>query len=191
MGMKWEDFVAKHKKAFVEHWFEDVVLTYPEETVRFIKSEKNPFLNPVGAAIKEGIEGVVDWLVVGYGESKEEEGAEEEDSGLVTFLDRIIRVRAVQEFKPSEALRFIQSLKRVFRKLLASSDDEIEGGELEEFDSVVDEVMLKALDIYSACREQLYELRVQEVKNRTFRLLQRAGLVYEISGEEAGQEGRE
>jgi hypothetical protein len=57
---------------------------------------------------------------------------------------------------------------------------------MEAFDSKVDHLALLAMDVYSQCREKLYEVRVGEVKNRSFRLLQRANLLVEIPEMESG-----
>ncbi|SFM74620.1 RsbRD N-terminal domain-containing protein [Thermodesulforhabdus norvegica] len=169
--MDWREFLAKNRERIVREWFEHILQTYPEETARFVRSEKNPFLNPVGSAIKEGVEGIIDWMI----------DEKSRDDELLSFLDRIIRVRAVQGFKPSEAVGFIPSFKLVIRSVSEKSRPSLSEKSIRDIDEVVDSIMLKSFDIYMACRETLYELRVQEVKNRTFRLLQRAGLVYEIS----------
>lgn len=176
--MEWKEFLAKNRERIVRAWFEDILATYPEETSRFVRSEKNPFLNPVGSTIKEGIEGIIDWML----------GSSDKEEEVFTFLDRIIRIRAIQEFKPSEAIGFVWSFKSVVRSESKASNDVISEDSLRNLDTAVDSLMLKAFDIYMACREQLYELRVQEVKNRTFRLLQRAGLVYEIPASETSSE---
>lgn len=172
--MDWKEFLAKNRERIVREWFEHILQTYPEETARFVRSEKNPFLNPVGSAIKEGIEGIIDWMI----------GENPKDDELLSFLDRIIRVRAVQGFKPSEAIGFVPSFKSVVRSVSEKTDSPLSEKSVRDIDEVVDLILLKSFDIYMNCRETLYELRVQEVKNRTFRLLQRAGLVYEISDSE-------
>jgi hypothetical protein len=51
--------------------------------------------------------------------------------------------------------------------------------ELAIFDSAVDDLALFAFDIYMKCREKIYDLKAQEVKNATFRLLQQAKLMGE------------
>ncbi|NIR14663.1 MAG: hypothetical protein GWN86_12250, partial [Desulfobacterales bacterium] len=38
--------------------------------------------------------------------------------GVSPFLDRIIRIRAVQDFSPSQAIAFVFLLKRVIREVL-------------------------------------------------------------------------
>jgi hypothetical protein len=176
--MEWIELLERNKQKIIEAWFQKVIETYPEETAKFLKSQKNPFLNPVGAAIREGLEGIVEWVISG--------GTSE---GLIPFLDRIIRIRAIQEFKPSEALQFIADFKAVARDVCLSGKDRELKVSFESFDILVDRLLMESFDVFVKCREDLYEVRLQEVKNRTFRLLQRAGILYEISpNSEAGNE---
>ncbi|NTW35488.1 MAG: multidrug effflux MFS transporter [Syntrophobacteraceae bacterium] len=72
-----------------------------------------------------------------------------------------------------------------FRKTMLR-DGMISQEDLVEFEQKVDEMALLAFNVYSDCRERLYELRVNEVKNRSFRLLQRADLLAEIPESERG-----
>lgn len=166
--MSWVEAIDRNKQKIINQWFQAVVETYPEETAKFLKSQKNPFLNPVGAAIKEGLEGILNWIISGG------------QTGEVTpFLDRIIRVRAIQEFKPSDALKFIADLRWIVREV-CSAEAEI-ASVIDNLNALVDRLLMESFDVFSKCREDLYEVRLQEVKNRTFRLLQRAGIVYEIT----------
>jgi len=41
-------------------------------------------------------------------------------------------------------------------------------------------------DIYMMCREKIYELKANEVRNRTYRAFKRANLITENSPEENG-----
>ncbi|MCX7822257.1 MAG: RsbRD N-terminal domain-containing protein [Syntrophobacterales bacterium] len=166
--MRWVDTLERNKQKVIETWFQKIIETYPEETAKFLKAQKNPFLNPVGGAIREGLEGIVNWIISG-GKSEE----------VIPFLDRIIRIRAIQEFKPSEALQFIIELKVIIRNIC--SQESSVG--LEAVDALVDKLLMESFDVFSKCREDLYEIRVQEIKDKTFRLLQRAGVLYEISPE--------
>jgi len=169
--MGFDKRLLKEKGAILRKWFDHVLGTYPPETARFMKREPNQFANPVGHTIHHGLEGVVEEFLQGMDIEK-----------LSSSLDEVVRIRAVQSFSPSQAIAFIFHLKKIVRETL---QDEIRGSqvspsELEVFDSRVDEIALLAFNLYVGCRETLYENRVNEVKNRTFRLLQRANLVAEI-----------
>jgi hypothetical protein len=52
------------------------------------------------------------------------------------------------------------------------------------FESKIDDLALLSFDIYMKCREKIYELKSNEVRNMTFRLLQRANLICEIQDQE-------
>ena len=55
--------------------------------------------------------------------------------------------------------------------------------ELLRFEAGIDKLVQSSFDVYMKCREQVYELKANEVKNMTFRLLQRANLIKEVQEE--------
>ena len=164
--------MSRKRPSIVEKWFDRILDTYPEDTSKFLKREKDPFANPVRHSILQGIEGVYDELL--------EEG--ERPEALNTFLDNVIRIRSVQDFSPSQALAFIYHLKTVIRDVLGK---EIREGHLYDqlfyMESRVDALALRAFDVYMGCREEIYELRVNEVKRQreqALRLLERTDRVF-------------
>jgi hypothetical protein len=102
---------------------------------------------------------------------------------ITSFLDPIIRIRAVQNFTPSQATSFILSLKKVLRENFAKElrDSQL-AREFLEFESNIDQLCLVAFDIYMQCREKIYQIGANETRNRTFKAFQRAGLISEESG---------
>ena len=56
------------------------------------------------------------------------------------------------------------------------------------FDAKVDELGLLAFDVYSRCRENLFEVRMKEVKDRTYRLLQRAEIIADVPPQKPDEE---
>ncbi len=105
-----------------------------------------------------------------------------EPERATTFLDKIIRIRAVQDFTPAQAVGFVFLLKRVIREeaLQEGWKDRISLEDLLELESHIDNMALLGLNVFAQCREKLYEVRVNEVKNRTFRLLRMANLTAEM-----------
>jgi hypothetical protein len=96
-------------------------------------------------------------------------------------LDPIIRIRAVQDFSPGQALRFVFLLKDVIRKNFGMEIGEFNlHTELQRLESQIDDLALLAFDVYMKCRERLYEIRSREAKNHVSGLLKKAGLVVEI-----------
>jgi hypothetical protein len=160
--------LQERKIAIVKSWFDAVTEAYPDDTSRFLKKRKDQFTNPVGYTISDGLEHLFDALLQGMLEDK-----------VSAFLDSIIRIRAVQDFTPSEAVAFIFRLKKVIRQKLGDDILKQQGvpEELSTFDSAIDDLALYAFDIYMKCREKIYELKANEAINMTFRLLQKAKLI--------------
>ena len=163
------NLLAHKKPGLVKRWFDIVMEPYPAETSGLLKQQKKQFTNPVGYTIFHGLENIFDKLI-------EEKGADFE--GMAPFLDSIVRIRAVQDLRPSQALSFVFHLRNAVREELASEAKEFPA-EMAVFESRIDAMALLAFDIYARCREKVYELKANEVKNRTFRLLQMANLVSE------------
>ena len=171
-----KNLLIQKKAVILKRWCDMILETYPPDAAEFFKQEGNRFANPVGYVLLRGIESL-------YRELLEEELDAEKIS---LFLDRIIRIRAIQDFSPSEAVAFVYFLKKVIREELASEIRERRFYEdLLKFDSRIDELALIAFDTYMQCREKIYEIRVDEVKNSTFSLLKRANLIMETQGEES------
>jgi hypothetical protein len=163
--MKLDSVLAQKQTAIVKKWFDFVVDTYPPDTSRFLKSQKDPFANPVGSTTREGLSG----LVAGLAKELDPEAAE-------GHLDPIIRIRAVQNFTPAKATGFVLSLKQIGG---AASDSEMQA-DLAAFDARVDQLCLLAFDIYVKCREKIFQIQANEQRNRFFKAFERAGLVTEI-----------
>ena len=94
------------------------------------------------------------------------------------LLDPIVRIRAVQAFTPSQATAFVLSLKRVLRDALSQHlrDQEV-ANDLLALEARIDALCLMAFDIYQECRETIYRIQASEMKNRTYRAFERAGLL--------------
>lgn len=179
--MDLEKFLTRHKAPILKKWFDSILETYPAETVRVLKKEKNQFANPVGSTIYQGMDKLYQALITDI-----------DEAALSPFLDRIVRIRAIQDFSPSRAIAFVFDLKRLVREQMeeaSDAEDRLTIQDLNTLDGRIDQLAMLAFDIYVQCREKLYELRVNEVKNRTHRLLQRANLLVEVSEQEPESQG--
>ena len=176
--MSLKELLQQKKSVILERWFDSILETYPTDTRRFLQKKKNRFANPVAHEISRGIEEIFNNIL---------KGADSED--VSPFLDKIIRIRAVQDLSPSQALGFIFDLKKLIREELAENMGESHiSEELWELERKIDALGLMSLDIYTKCREKLYELRVKEVKNRVGRLIERANMMCGIPEREGDPE---
>ena len=165
--MKLRSYLAHRRAAILERWRESVLAAYPDDTSRFLKQKKDRFANPVGSTVRQAVEELFEALT---------QDAEPEQTPEA--LDQMIRIKAVQDFSPSQALAFILELKAATREVLGGSGP---ADELLAFESRIDKMALMAFDVYVACREKIYELKANEARSRTFKLLERANLVAPVS----------
>ncbi|HUT42905.1 MAG TPA: RsbRD N-terminal domain-containing protein [Desulfobacterales bacterium] len=167
--MRLNTLLEQRKTAIVKKWFAATIETYPSDTAKFLKSRKDPFANPVGRTLYKGLEVLFNELL-----------KETDHEAVLSVLDPIIRIRAIQNFSPSQATSFIFFLKDVIRDNIKKEDLQAQlFSELLLFESKIDELGLIAFNLYMNCREKIYELKANEMKNRTFRAFERAGLVRE------------
>ena len=179
--MKLSELLIAEKKKILNEWFERVLATYPDRTGVFLRSQKNPFNNPVGNAIAKDMETVYGLLMDGMDKPIE-----------APPLENVVQIRAVQDFTPARALAFIFELKDVVRKVLENEiTKETAASELHAFDRKVDEMALLSFNIYSAYRERIFQVRYNEMKTRSARLLQRAGLLAELEEDQVNPQGED
>ncbi len=181
--MELKTLLSEKRSAILEKWFNLILESYPPDTSSFLRSQKNQFTNPVGNTILKGIEGLFDKLLVGLNF-----GSGDSDS---SFLDNIIRIKAIQDFTPSQAISFIFDFKKIVREELKSNNSGFDNRiseELLKLDSRIDGLALEAFDIYMKCREKIYDLRAKELQDKTFRLLQMANLVYDPESKPAEEQ---
>ncbi len=168
--MSLEQFLIEQKGSILGRWLDALFDVYPEGSHGFLRKAKERFSNPVGYTLTKELE-------VLYGEIPKEGISEK----ALTCLNNILRIRAVQDLKPSEALSFIFDLKTIVRDELRKKKPG-NGAQLElvGLEKKIDEIGLEAFDIYSNCKKKIYDLRVNEIKRQVSRLMERANLVCEI-----------
>ena len=146
--------LTQHKDAILQRWFTLIADTYPTGASPFLKG-KDRFSNPVGYTISQEINALYEELLQGH-----------VDSDITsTSLDNIIRIRAIQDFSPQEAVSFVFLLKKAMIEELGS---DIEKGqsfrEWLDLETGIDKLASVAFDKYVECREKICELPVKEVK---------------------------
>ncbi len=160
--------LARKKGTIVKMWFDKVIDSYPLDTAQFLKSQKDPFDNPVGQTTFQGLDTIFDMLSGDIDRQKAK-----------ACIDPIIRIRAIQDFTPARAVGFVFELKGILRAMLLKGDDPRTLREFQTLELRIDELSLAAFDVYMQCREKLYDLQANEMKARTYSAFSRAGLIKE------------
>jgi hypothetical protein len=150
--------IAERRDEILERWFEGIIEGYPEETAKFLRSKKDRFANPVGVGLREGLVELLDGVFRGI-----------EPDELTSALDRVIRVRAVQDFEPSAAVGFVFDLKSLLREFAGEGAD----GSLDALDRRIERLGMCAFDVYMRCREDMWRIRAQEIRNQSVGIMER------------------
>ena len=161
--MDLETLLKEQQDSILEAWLNAVFELYPVEAWRFLKSSRDFYQNPLGHTLASGLRGLYAELLEGTDANK-----------LAPLLDQVIRVLAVQELLPSQALNFLFYLKRIVRTQAEKQGLSPQDPELLGFDNVVDQLLRLSFDIYVKCRERIFQLKVEEQTLQTEKLIQLA-----------------
>lgn len=157
-----ERLLEGKKPEILKKWRESLIDTYPLDARRFLSRFNDQFGNPVGYTIARAIEVFCDELL---GEFKSEVFSD--------YLDEIVRIRAVQDFSPAQAIGFIFNLKKIVREEIKGELKSEEVKELYELDSRIDALALMAFNKYMECREKVYDIRLNEMRNLSMKMIER------------------
>lgn len=124
----------------------------------------DPFHEPVPAAVARATEAILD-LLAGTGPLDRASAC----------LEELVRIRAVQDLKASDAVAFMPDLRRVLRDALGGALDR-DVTAREALDARIDGLTLQAFDSFLGWRERIYELKAREAIASSYLLLRRARL---------------
>lgn len=136
------------EQAILDRWVARVMDSYPAEALPFLRSETDPFRNPVGHTLRESLAVLTHQLLGGM-----------ELDAIAPALDTFIHLRAVQDFSPDAAVRFIFDVRAAMRETSGAVPDEIQDR--------IDTLALMAFNQYMSCREQIFELRSRGLLTRS------------------------
>jgi len=149
--MNIESLLTSKKTSITQKWIDRVLDSYgaPE----FFKKQKDRFANPIGTTISQNLPELYDVLI-----------AEREIAAATKPLENIIKIRAVQDFTPSQAVSFVYLLKHIIREELArEKQGQTLGPGLAALEARIDQAALMAFDLYMECRERLHQIRINEI----------------------------
>jgi len=154
--MSLKNLLSKKRSAIVAKWADRVLDTYPLEVQSLFRQQGDPFANPVGSTIVGSLDGL-------FGELFGKGGGDK----IRPLLEGILRIRAIQNFSPSQAVIFLPLLKGVLKEEIG---EEVRQNRLHEewleLETRIDDFLLLAFDIYMECREKIHQLRTQELRSR-------------------------
>lgn len=160
--MALREFLLSKREVILERWLLDVLESYPDQSRHFLSQVKDPFANPVGATLSKELAAILDGMLAGS-----------DLAAIASPLETVIKLRSVQDLTASRALAFIFTLKQISREVVNSSTEkEISTPEAARealaFDAKVDQLALDAFDLWSATRERMSDIRINEMKRSLF-----------------------
>lgn len=199
--MAWDAAIRTHATLLADRWCALILATYPPAAARRMAGRSDPFANPVGGTIRRATRAILrvgpptppraprpDALPVA-GPSDESPApvvTAHPFSALADALHDIVRVRAVQDFSPSQAVGFVFLLKQAARDAWPEGASPLDPSDLAHLDRWTDDLALLAFDLYTADRERIAQIRVSESRRAVGRLLERAG--FPIAGPDENTE---
>jgi len=154
MGYKIYKAIQDKQQSILSRWVPAALGDFCHNEPLTVHRGKDRFSDPLGYAIASNAEAILQWLI-----------NDEPDTDLGKPLEAICRIKAVQDYRPSESLHFIFDLKTIIRECLAGEIDVSQyAEELWEVDRRIDDMALMAFDLFGACRNQIYQLQAEEIK---------------------------
>ena len=164
------ELLLKNQDAIIGRWLDHALATYAADASAVFKRQKDPFANPIGHGLRVGTRNIFEALLRGMDLGKMDLEKIHQD------LYEMVKIRAVQQFSASEAVGFVFHLKEAVRAELAEAvKDPRFCREWAKLESQIDQIALAAFDLFVQCREQVYELRVNEVKRRVSWVMDKMG----------------
>lgn len=162
--MKLRDILVKERGNILNGWYNLILKTYHPESAVFLGKKNDPFANPIGHNISVSIKGILEELLNNMVQER-----------VIVLLSDIIRIRAVQDSNPSDTISLIFLLKQTLREATKGYIQEEQlFKELLAFEDEIDRLTLLSFDIFMKCREDVFNLKVNELRRGAFMLTKRA-----------------
>lgn len=168
----------ERRDALLPRWTELFFAAHPLESPGFLRTQADPFANPVGRIVREALPVLYDAVA----------GNNADPDTVRRALADLVRLRAVQDMPPAQAVGPLFLLKTLLREAVlpealrqgsGNSGDSGTAAHLNEYlaaESRVDSLGLMALDLYAGDREKVFNLRVEEIKRSQSQIVRWATL---------------
>jgi len=143
-------------------WNAAVFSAYPLDMTGFARTREDQFRNPGGHAIRLALEEIYTAV----------SGRLSSERLLRGSLEMFVKLRAVQDFTPVQALGVVYLLKPLLRERVLPAC--LQNGLLDEYleaESRLDTAALLVCDIYVTSRERVFEERIGEIKRQHAQLV--------------------
>ena len=176
--MQSTEYFFSVRDVVLEEWINAIFDTYPFQTTGFLRTNDDPFTNPVADMTREAANTVYEAV----------SGWDNKPADVRAAIDRFVHMRAVQTFLPSQAMLVFYLLKPLMRKHIMPAMSK--AGKMKEYleaESRLDTIVLLGFDLYTKSREVVAQNRINEIKNQHAQLVRWAQRVGGAPLPEEGQ----
>lgn len=168
--------IAARQAELAQKWADLILGTYPAQTQSVWKSNRDRFTNPVGHSILTSASELIPQLLTWN-----------DAEAVAKSLETLVKIRAVQDFTPAQAISFVFLLKKVLRECFV---EELSArGALQELlamETRVDNMASIAFDLYVRSRDKISRMRVEEIKRAHVSIVRRANMLKkDVAAEQA------
>ncbi|MFH1049528.1 MAG: RsbRD N-terminal domain-containing protein [bacterium] len=164
------NYLQENRNALIAKWQQAIIDTYPEGAGKFLSVNKNQFGNPIGFTLNQELPKIYDELT-----------GKMDNAILNLSIESIIKLRAVQDFSPSEAVGFINLLKNIVvdeTQAMMTKKSFIDS--YFTFEKNIEIANGIAFEKYLEMKLKLSEIKINEVRKRNQRMVDRLSEKYSL-----------
>ncbi len=152
----------KNEEKILSLWLNEFLKHHGLDTVAVSRTVDDRFLNPAGHIIKAATSSLFKAIM----------GEEIEQEKILRDMRELLRLQAIQQLSPAQALFPLVAVKEhiydIVNSLLTTKEAFVQ---YKEITGRLDTLMLMAFDIFTQDKEDLYRIRIKEVKNAQSQIL--------------------
>ncbi len=167
------EYLKMNESAVVEQWEKYIIDNYPKDSSKFLIGNKNQFDNPIGYTIRTEIPVIFKAIL-----------NNEFDDNFVNSLENFIRIRAIQNYSVEEANSFLKYVKVLIENYVKTNFNSEIFDEYLELNGRLEKVLHKSFESYLKMKQKLMEIKLDEVKRKNQRMVDRLSKKYGIEEDE-------
>ena len=147
---------------FFEEWLACTIGTYPEQTRRLLREDRDWFRNPVGHTLDASLRGLTEELFGRFDRAR-----------VTAWLDAVVHLRAVQDFSPADAVGFVALARHAADRVSEHGSPGLSPGALDVLGARIEDMVAIAADLFNRCRDKIHAIGARAARRRVF-VLERA-----------------
>ncbi len=162
-----KDICKENEEKLLSLWLNDFFNHHKLDDIGVSRTITDKFLNPVAYTIKASTAVLFPAII----------GEDAEPENIKFHLDEILKIQAIQQLSPAQALLPLLAIKNHIYKFTNNEAALI--SEFKEMTDRLDTLLLMAFDIFTQEKEKIYRIRVNELKSaqsHVLRYVQEKGL---------------